>query len=101
MLVFKEYRSFSETVEAIRWEELSDAGEIVNQLIDSGVRHIVVNSFPANPQLEETSFKWYIAFTNLLGIVESFGIGDYLVFTEGGPVAYGAEQFTAIYEEVD
>lgn len=97
---YQTYKNREKQVEAAKFENLEDIGEMVQALFDSGCGYINVKDVPLNPQLEDTSYITTIAFKQNDTIQVLF-LGDILSFDEDdNAVVWDEEDFLNNYEVV-
>lgn len=104
MLIFEYYRNREQTVEAAQWTDVSEIGEIVDNLFAEGCRTITVMSVPKNPQLAESSQVDSISYS-YNGKIGTIFLGDYLVFfnddTEVSIASFTEDEFNNTFELVE
>lgn len=95
---YQTYKNREKQVEAVKFENLEDVGELVQNLFDSGCEYINVKDVPLNPQLEDTSYITTIAFKQN-GTVQVLFFGDILSFDmEDNAVVWNEEDFLDEFE---
>lgn len=95
---YQTYKNREQQVEAVKFENLEDVGELVQNLFDSGCDYINVKDVPLNPQLEDTSYIVTIAFKQN-DTTQVLFLEDVLSFdTEDNAVVWNEEDFLEQYE---
>lgn len=95
---YQTYKNREKQVEAVKFENIEDVGELVQNLFDSGCEYINVKDVPLNPQLEDTSYITTIAFKQN-GTVQVLFLGDILSFDMAdNAVVWNEEDFLDEFE---
>lgn len=95
---YQTYKNREKQVEAVKFENIEDVGELVQTLFDVGCDYINVKDVPLNPQLEDTSYIITIAFKQN-GVIQVLFLGDILSFDMAdNAVVWNEEDFLDEFE---
>jgi hypothetical protein len=96
MLFYQAYKRYTEEVEAAQFYNIEgNVAEVVQNLLDAGVRFITVNIVPNFPQQENSTLITAITFLQN-GVSQTLFEGDFIVFdNQDNAIVWNEDDFLA------